>query len=246
MKLLGDGGVADVTREDVVRDSWNVSARECGVQILISQTCSDTPTEIALIGDDTSAPGEFKAVSFPVLGFFRRGRFCEQPDDLDWFDDVFETNLELVATWALTVDHAAGSDSWTNGTGVQTVSLAATPTDAQQVAAIEEGRRLWLKTVSTRDKSPIMHVPPKLAPMLKVQGVLDNADRNIWGDRVVIGQGYDEHPQVFWTGPIGVHIGARTTEATPKARTNDELTASDQMMALVIPPCSIVRVGSYA
>lgn len=246
MKLLGDA--AKVVRQDTVRDTWNVSARECGVQMLITEACDPTPEEISLVGDDTTTPGEFKVVSFPILGLFRRGRFCELPDDLDWFDAAFEGNLELAATWALTVEHAAGSTSWTNGTGVQTVSLAGSPTDVQRVAAIEEGRRLWLKTVSTPQKKqgPIMHVPPVLAPMLKVQGVLDNADRNIWGDRVVIGDGYDEHPQVFWTGPITIYLGHRTTEATPKVRTNDELTSADQVMAIAIPPCSIVRVGAYA
>lgn len=244
MKLLSD--VANVTRSETVRDSWNLSTRECGVQILITEVCDSTPEEIALVGDDDSAPGEFKVVSFPILGLFRRGRFCEQDDDMDWFDDAFEANLELAATWALTVEHAAGSTSWTNGAGVQTVALAATPTDAQVVAAVEAGRRQWVKSVSTRDKRPIMHVPPQLAPMLKVQGVLDNADKNIWGDRVVIGDGYDEHPQVFWTGPINIYLGERTTEQTPKARTNDELTTADQVMAIAVPPCSIVRVGTYA
>lgn len=242
MKLLD---VTNVVHEDVVRDSWNVSSRECGVQMLISEVCDPTPEEISILGDDNTIPGEFKVVSFPILGFFRRGRFCEQADDLDWFDDVFEANLELVATWALTVEHAAGSTSWTNGTGVQTVSLAGSPTAAQRVDAIAAGRRQWFKSVSTRDKNPILHVPPSLAPMLKVNGVLENDDKTIWGDRVVTGAGYDEHPQAFWTGPITIHLGKRTSEQTPKVRTNDELTTGDQVMAIVVPPCTIVRVGTY-
>lgn len=243
MKLLD---VATVERGVQIRDAYNLPARECGVELRITEFCDTTPEDTALIGTDTSLPGEFKVASFPLQGFLRRGVLCAQPDDQAWFGRAFDQKLEFALTWALVVQHAAGAESWSNGAGTQQTALAGT-SDVQLRDAVAIARRQWMKSVMTDDaKGPILHVPPRYAAALKTQGVLESVDKSIYGDRVVIGDGYDEHPNIFYSGAIKIRLGEKIQDHVPVPRINNEINVIDLGVEIVVPPCSIVRAGAYA
>lgn len=243
MKLLD---VATVERDLQIREFYPVTARECGVEIRLSEFCDLTPEVLAMIGTNTSSPGEFKAASFPVEGYLRRGTMCALPDDQRWFGRAFDNKLEFALTWALTVEHAAGTQTWLNGSGTQQTVLAGT-SDVQLRDAVAVARRQWMKSVMTDDPGgPILHIPPKYAAALNFQGILIDEDESIFGDRVVIGDGYDEHPNIFYSGPITIRLGTKKQEMVPRARVNNETNVIDLAAAIIVPPCSIVRAGVYA
>lgn len=243
MKLME---AATVRRNVQLRDYRNQRARECGVEIYLSEFCDDTPENIAVMGTANSAPGDYRVTAFPIAAFLRQGVFCEQPDDQAWFTAAFENHLDYALTYALTVEHIAETEVWTNAPGVQTISLVSNPTTDQRGAAVAAGRRQWFKSVVSADPlGPILHVPPSHLPALKFSGVVLDKDTTVWGDRVVCGEGYDEHPQEFWSGPIGVELGVVESENVPRAMINSTTRVADVAAAIDIVPCSIVRIGSY-
>ena len=241
MKLLD---VANVERPDRVDYVGEFTSRECGVEILLTEFCDATPTDTAVVGSPTSAPGAFKSIAFPIDGFLRRNTFCNQPDDLAWFAQSFTQKLEFVLTWALTIEATTGTESWTGATGVQSVTLAGTTT-AQRVAGIYAARRQWFKSVIA-PAGPILHLPPSWGADMKAAGLLNDSNTTVNGDPVVLGDGYDEHPQAFWTGPITIVLGALNKESVPRARLNDAVHVMDQVARFDVAPCSIVRVGAYS
>lgn len=236
-----------VTNEQM-RDYWNRSARECGVELLLTEACTESPTEHAIVGGHGSKIGDnYKVASFPIQAFLRTGILCAQPDDMEWFTQAFMQSLEMAISYGFTIEAAAGTDTWTNGPGVTVQAQAGTttPTITQRVDAIKAGRRLWYKTVITETGIPVMHVPPSLAPDLKFNGVLQDDNKNIWGDPVVIAPGYDEHPNVFFTGPIEIKLGKLMRDNVPVPRMNNQTMVADVFAAIDVAPCSIVRIGAY-
>lgn len=244
MKLLE---AATVITGVQLRDYENRESRECGMELLLTEACTQSPEEREIVGgDDSTSPGTYKAFSFPIQGFLRGGVLCQRPDDIDWFAAAFQNSLDMALGFALTVEYADGAQVWTNGPDVQSVALAATPTDAQLGAAVAAGYRQWYKSVVVAAGGPILHVPPSLAARLKFAGVLLDDNKSIYGTPVVINPGYDEHPNIFWTGPITIKVGVPITENVPLARLNSRTLITDQFAEFDIPPCSIVRVGTYA
>lgn len=224
-----------------------IPTRECGVEIRLTDACdTGSASDVELIGTAASAPGTFKTAAFPLEGILRRGSYCSEPDDLSWFARAFTAKLEFILTWMLTIEHSAGSETWTNGAGVQTVALGATPSVDQRVAAIMAARLQWESTI-VADSGPILHVPPSQAPALVAAGlIVPDGSVTVSGDPVVVGAGYDKHPQVFWSGPITIALGPLNQQSVPRSRLNEVVNALDQWARFEFAPCAVVRVGSYA
>ena len=222
-----------------------LTSRECGVEIRLVEACDYPFGETPVIGSDTSLPGAFKTVPFAIDGFLRRGTFCAEPDDLAWFGRAFQDTLDYVLGWMFTIAHAAGSESWIGDNNVQSVSLAGN-TDAQRLAGILAGRKLWRQTV-VAEGGPVLHLPPSWVPGMVAVGLLTpDGERTTIGDVVVVSDGYDEKGIAFWTGPVQIKVGKINTEMVPRARTNDEVNVLDTFAQIIVSPCSIVRVGAYA
>lgn len=247
MKLLE---VASVNPDDMRwNQGYNATARQCNVQAELADAC-ETDT-IPLVGDvDSFGPGSYKVLPFPVQAFLRLPVSCEKGDDESWFREAFEKFQERAITRALVVQPIAGAETWVGDTNVQTVTLAGSATDAQLETAIFAARELWFATVFSASASPILHVPPSLTARLKRIGILEatpEGTKTITEDRLVIGNGYDvATPHVFWTGEIVVRLSDIEDRdgRVRRARMNDSVIPLDELGAIDVAPCSIVRVGS--
>jgi thioredoxin reductase len=130
------------------------------------------------------------------------------------------------------------------------VALGATPTPAALAAAVVAARKLWKATVV--GNHPVFHVPPSLVPDLIAANVLvsraiDGEIAEVWGDTIVVGDGYEtDVPRCFFTGSIDIHIaGPKDDSPVMYFRQNESVVAVDEVAIVDVPPCSIVRVGAY-
>lgn len=215
---------------------YNAEARACGVQIDLEEAC-DTAT-VPLVGTVTSAAGHYKVVPFAIRGFLRRSVMCSRDDDVSWFKAAFTGAMEYAISRALVIQPAAGAQTWIGDTG------------AQNAASVTAARALWFSTVVSTTGNPIMHVPPSLAPGLVTAGVLmitTDGVHSIFGDPVVIAPGYEKaSAQVFFTGDIGVHLSGVDDEGglLYRPQLNTDVIPFNQIAAIDVAPCSIVRVGA--
>jgi hypothetical protein len=229
------------------RLGYDQTARECNVQVEFAEAC-DT-NYIALVGDENSfGPGQYKVVPFILEAFLRQGILCQEPDDGAWFRASFEGIAEYAFTRALVIQAVPGTESWIGDNSVQVQTLAGS-TDANLETGITAARALWLSTVVTPDGKPIMHVPPSMVYRLVRLGMLlattEGKVYSPMGDKVVVGDGYDANPHVFFTGPIVIRTGpVKVEEDLIHARMNDTTIAGDHLGMIDVAPCSIVVVGA--
>ncbi len=244
MELLD---VADV-RGGVERLNYvgeNRVSRECGLWLRRTDPCEDTSGDV--IGDEDSRAGTYVTKPFFYEALLQRSVSCELPDDRSWVEAALREQNERVAGNALVVQAITGTESYTNGPGVQSVAYTTT-SDATKGDSVAAGRKLWSDTVAGAGVHPIMHVPPTLAPALGRAGILlPGQDKNLWGDPVVINAGYDTtNPRVFWSGPIKIYLSSIEDVLVRAAQVNDSVIAANQMMLVDVAPCTIVRVGTYS
>ena len=225
------------------------TARECNVQAELADAC--TTDTIEMVGDvDSFGPGAYNVLPFPAQAFLRLPVTCERDDDMAWFEAAFRQWQERVVTRAMVVEPINNAETWIGATGVQTVTLAGSATDAQLEAAIFAAREQWRSTVFSSSPSPILHVPPSMTARLGRIGILqatNEGTKTITEDRLVIGDGYDiSTPHIFWSGEIKVLMSPINNRdgRVRRARLNDSVIPLDQLFAIDTPPCSIVRVGS--
>lgn len=224
----------------------NRVARECGVHVLLTNPCEDTSGDV--IGDDESRAGSYETIPWAFEARLYRTVACELPDDEKWLRAGLDDYNEVVLSRALVLQATTGTDSYTGHADVKTVTLAGS-TDTNLADGAAAGRKKWTEEVFGAGPAPIMHVPPLLAPALKRGGVLDDSDKNIWGDKVIIAGGYDSGtPRIFFTGPVKYYLsGIEDGPGTARLpRTNDSLISLNELAMIDVPPCTIVRVGSYS
>lgn len=263
MKLLE---AATVNPQDEYADRWlngyRGTTRACSVHMEIQQPCPADPADfdadvVNVIGSAASRPSQYDVMPFPVRSYLRGGVLCQRPDDAEWFAEAIKTKLDYLASRALVLETPGGSDTWVGATGVQSVTLAGspTPTVANWRSSIAAARKLWMKTVVSRSPNPIMHVPYSLHAEIASTGFIQitgpGEASTATGDKVVIADGYDEAatPRVFFTGEIVVRLGSGDGlpgdgEVQYNHRINDFKLEQTQWIAVDVAPCSIVRVGA--
>lgn len=259
MKLLD---AATVNPPDRWAGRWDMGysgvSRECAVHMEIEVPCPPDPATAAwnatvtpLIGSTASRKAEYNVKPFPVRAFLRQSVTCEQDDDKDWLLRAVQAKVDFIVSRALVNETVTGSDTWIGAAGVQSVALAATPTAANWQTAVAAARKQWIQSVVTTETHPILHVPPSLAgPLMAASLLMINGPEevdSIWGDPVVISDGYDfaATPKVFFSGEVIVRTTAWNDEGGVKYnhRMNDYLLEIDQWAAVDLAPCAIVRVG---
>jgi len=261
MKLLD---VATVNPQDrVAGQHWRMGyrgvSRECAVSVELQVPCPPDPATAAwnatvtpLIGTVDSTKAQYDVTPVPIRYYLRQSVTCEQDDDKDWFKDAVQAKTDYVVSRALVMETPTGSDTWVGAAGVQSVTLAASPTAANWQTSVAAARELWVKSVVSRNDHPILHVPPSLAGQLMLAGLLqingpEQVD-SIWGDKVVISDGYDDPatPHVFLTGEIIVRLSELDDEGGPRydRRLNDYILEAHRWAAIDLAPCAIVRVGA--
>lgn len=229
---------------------YNNSTRACAAQMEIEDPCGGESGQapVPIVGNVLDRKASYFVQPFPIRSFLRQAVSCEQPDDKDWFAEAVKAKLEYVAGRALVTQFHPNVDTWIGDPTAQTVTLAGT-TAAQYRTAVADAYDLWNSSVIDVLAEPIMHVPPRIAPDLVSAGILmatgPDEQSSIYGGKVVVSPGYDLNAKIFFTGEIVVRISVVDDEGGPlyAARINDVTLSSNQLMAIDVAPCSIVRVG---
>lgn len=227
---------------------YNSTARECGVQLRLTDACEEESIE--LVGNEDSTASAYFVKPFSIEAQLNRGVLCERPDDKEWLEKVLENNLEYPLSRALVVQPIDGTDSWLNHADVQEVALAGATADNYRTAVVA-ARKLWYESVLSLEGQPIFHVPPSIAPILVTAGVLqvDGGGKavTIWGEPVVIANGYEMGtPRAFFTGPIKIeYMKIESGEILRHVRLNSSTIVVNTLAVVDTPPCAIVRVGTY-
>lgn len=227
---------------------YNTSARSCSVQMEIEDPCGGEANGV-IVGDITDAKACYFVQPFPVRSFLRMSTKREQPDDKDWFGDAARAKLEYVAGKALVTQVFPTAVTWIGDAGVQSVALAGTSA-AQYRTAVADAFDLWQSTVVDPIGDPLLHVPPRLVPDLIAANILTATSPTDlaapgFTPKVVSSPGYDANAKIFFTGEVIVRMSDVDDEGGPlyTARINNLTFAQNQVMAIDVPPCSIVRVG---
>ena len=234
---------------------YNASDRSCAVTAQFTELCPADPDDITVIEvvDGADTPGTHAVKPFPIEAFLTRSTMCEQMDDAAWLEKAIRTVTERTVGRALVIEAVTGSETWINGTGVQSVTLAGS-TVANKAAGVIDGRKKWFDTVVDPDVSgPGLHVPPEHLPDLVTGSVVvvDAATKEIstvWGDPVVVNAGYSRTgSNMFWTGSIGIHLDDPDGLGPNRiARQNTVEFRLHRMAAIDLVPCSVVRIGTYS
>jgi hypothetical protein len=259
VKLLD---AATVNPQDRMANHWQMGykgvSRECAVSVELQVPCPPDSSTAAwdatvtpLIGTVTSTKTQYDVTPVPIRYYLRQSVSCEQDDDKDWFTEAVIAKTDYAVSRALVMETPTGADTWVGAAGVQSVSLAGN-TAANWRTAVAAARKLWVHSVVSRNEHPILHVPPLLAGDLLGAGLLqingpEEVD-SIWGDRVVISDGYDDPatPHVFFTGEIIVRLSELDEEGGVgyDHRINEYSLEAHRWAAIDLAPCAIVRVGA--
>lgn len=245
MRLIEMPG-ALVTGDERWSLGTNRVSRTCGVWIRSTDPCADTSADV--VGDSTTRASTYFVKPSAVEAILTRSVVCEQPDDESWLRQALLDYDDFIASKALVVQPITGTDSYTGHADVLSVTLTST-SDATLADSVAAGRKYWFGHVAGAGTQPWMHVPPSLAPALVRGGVLlAGTGRSVWGEPVIISEGYDlaANPRVFFSAPVKVFMNDPMTVGIHRIpRTNDSQWAFNQEYMVDVPPCSIVRVGTY-
>lgn len=228
---------------------YSNAARQCAMHMETEDPCGGEANG-AIIGDVTDRKGDYWVQPVNVRSFLRQSVSCEQPDDKDFFRQAVAAKLEYVAARYLVVELAPAVQTWIGDAGVQSVALAGN-TAAQYRTAVAEAYDLWHSTVADVHSEPVLHVPPALVPDLEAANILavtgPREISSVYSPKVVASPGYDTAtPKVFFTGEVVVRISGIDEEGGPlyEARLNNVTISANQVLAVDVAPCSIVRVGA--
>lgn len=224
---------------------WEATARACATDLAFADPCeSDDQREIINSSDESV---KYKVTPFGIVATMEFPVNCASPDDEGWLDKAIQSENELSLTRALYVPVTSGtSENWVGAAGVTEVAYG---TGGFPLAdSTVKARETWISQVmgGKPDGHPIMHVSPYAAPGLVRDGVLAILDKgpvSVFGDPVVIGDGYLEGPPVWFSGPVDVYLSTAQIFGIPSGRNNRVSWGANQIAAIDIAPCMIVRVG---
>ena len=257
MKLLDAAEVLPRGSGDGWARGWEGDSRVCsGIHVYLSE-CDPAVTS-DVIGTDEYIEDDcgYRVIPFGIVAELDRKTISARQDDEEWLRKALQESAEIPVARGLLVQQGWGSalgDTWIGNPNTEQVT-APTMTDEDAVgAAVSEARAIFFrKTIGIR---PILHVNPDNAIDLKRADVLldpnDNGDiQTVWGDPVVISEGYYDipgltaTPPAFWTGPIQITISdVQKEEILRTSRMNRERYQVTMLAAIDTAPCAIVRIG---
>lgn len=258
MKLLDAAEVETREGQDWTH-GWDSDTRGCGgVTVWLSECDPDVVADV--VGDSSDLLGDadcgYRVIPFGIVATLARNTRNAREDDTEWLSRALREGSEIPVARGLLLRQGRGStlgDTWIGNPDVQEIP-APTMTDAAAVrAAVTDARAMFFRKTFALD--PILHVNPENALDLKAAGVIQidpvtGDDRTVWGDPVVISQGYYDIPGLtavppaFFTGPIKITLSAVNQEDVVLAwRANKSLQEVTRLAAIDTPPCAMVRIG---
>lgn len=229
---------------------WENTTRMCegGLRVRLVDPCSPDERRYLMGSEDREATTtQYHVEPFGIEVDLSRSVMCERVDDAAWLEAASADAVTLALGVAM-VDPIVDTDSWVGGPGVREVPLAANPTPAQRGAAAATAWTTISHTTLDPLNPPIMHVPPSLIVPMMQSGVLTmpapGEPVSVWGGPVVIEDGYDVRPVVFFTRTPDVYVSLLEGFEQRAVRLNDGIKVINAIGAIDVPPCAIVRVGA--
>jgi len=250
MRLLD---AADV---QVSEGNWMVGyeakARECDVNVYLSDACAVEDSQI-ITGEDDSV---YFVAPFAINAELFSGTSCYREDAPTWLKGALKDVNERALGRSFIMQATGDAQTWLGG--MREAPLPADPdnaTDADWVAAISGAREMW--TSSVIGEAPLMHVAPDHVPKLIQLGVLtttgDGDLVSVWGDVVVSSTGYSNPfptgdprvvPWLWFTGPIKIYLTpVDTSGLILNAQQNHTMVQANEIAAVDFAPCAAVRLG---
>lgn len=255
MKLL-DAATVTTGTGDWTR-GYDADSRGCGDVTVYLQEC-DPAVTADIVGDSddlVAAQGcSYKVRPFGIVATLTRSTLMAKPDDETWLAQALRDAAEIPVSRGLLVRQGTG-DVWLGSPDVQQVPAPTALTDKTAVRkAISDARALYFRRVFGLG-DPILHVNPGNALEMRDAGVIQidpvtGDDRTIWGDVVVISQGYYDIPgltavpSAFWTAPIEITLSeVKPEEVVQFVQGNKTMHQVTMLAQIDTPPCAMVRVG---
>lgn len=255
MKLLDAATV--VTGTGTWTRGWDSTERGCGGVTVYLAECDPAVTADVVgdstdLGDGSECPVHrvqpFGAVATLVLNTRN-----EAADDFDWLANALRSGAELPVARGLLVRQGVG-ETWLGNPAVQEIPAPVLTDPAAVAKAVSDARVAYFaKAFGLGD--PILHVNPANLLALRDARVVEldpssGLDRSIWGDPVVISEGYYDipgmtaTPPAFFTGPIEITLSEVNREDIVVSHRRNRLMYQATLLAAIdTAPCGIVRLG---
>lgn len=253
MKLLDAAEVEWAARGNWER-GWDGDTRSCsGIHVYLSECDPDVTADV--INTEGTDCG-YRVIPFGIVATMERTVRASKDDDDEWLARTLKEAAEIPVSRGLLVRQGMGNavgETWIGSPAGHEVPAPVLTDNAAVATAVSDGRREFFQR--TLGLQPILHVNPGNALTLKNAGVLQldpttGDDRTVWGDPVVISEGYYDIPDLsavplaFWTGPIKIKLSDVNREEVARAiRQNKAMHQATMLAAIDFLPCSIVRIG---
>lgn len=259
MKLL-DAAEVEIKARGGWEQGWNGDPRGCGgVSIYIQDPCEPATTSDVVgteADENTVDQCAYRVIPFGYVAEMRRNVRMAQEDDGAWLAKALKASSEIpVARGLLVQIGVAGrlGDTWIGNPEATQIAAPALTDQAAVGTAVGAARTAFFsKTIGVQ---PILHVSSAAATALVQADVVgfspvDGEAKTIWGDPVVISEGYDPIPGMtalpvaFFTGPVKITLSDVNEEDVIQAtRLNRVMFQASQIAAIDTLPCAIVRIG---
>lgn len=221
---------------------WEEMQRACMAQVDVADPC-DLTGALTVVGGDADTV-KYTIKPFAITATMDMPVSCSAADDEGWLDKAIQSANEMTLTRALYTQMFMEYDNWVGAVG--TIESPLSTGNFILADSTVEARNTWLETVA--GERPIMHVSPYAAPGLVREGVLQITGSkgeafSIYGDPVIIGDGYLAEPPVWFSGPIDIYLSAAEVYVGRETKKNQVVYVANQLAAIDIAPCEIVRVG---
>lgn len=230
-----------VTRSNHGENGWypgtESEERSCAVSVQLTDVCGPDPTKGDVINSTPGEPALYDIVAFASTARIDRKIPCAADDEIDWLTDTMNSDevLDSIIGRALCTEHATGAMTWIGDTAVTQETVTGTVPDA-----VIAGRVTW---TGGNSGAPSLHTSQEVVPSLVLAGVVtEDGQKTVWGDDVVVSNGYLP-ATTFWTGPISVELGKVQVDTWVDAPANKMAFNGTRLLAVDMPPCSVVRIG---
>lgn len=256
MKLLDAAEVEWAARGNWER-GWDGDSRACGgLHVFLSECDPDVTADVIGAEGEDGADCGYRVIPFGIVATLNRTVRMARDDDDQWLADQLKAGAEIPVSRGLLVRQGQGTalgETWIGSPDAEEIPAPTLTDNAAVATAVSDGRRAFFRR--TIGLQPILHVNPGNALVLKNAGVLQldpttGDDRTVWGDPVVISEGYYDIPDLsavplaFWTGPIKIKLTDVNREDTAFAvRQNKRMHQATMIAAIDTLPCAIVRIG---
>lgn len=254
MKLLDAANVTTRGAGNWERGT-DTDTRGCGgVTVYLGDCDPDVAHDV--IGDSTDLVGTpdcgYRVIPFPIVATLTRGTRDSRDDDQNWLADALKEASEIPVARGLMIQQG-NTDTWIGNDVVEEIPAPALGDKPAVQGAVDAGRRLFFR--KTFGLKPIFHVNPGNMIALKDAGIISidpvtGDDRTIWGDPVVISEGYynidgmTDNPAAFWTGPIDITLSeVKPEDVIQVTRQNRVLHQVTMLAQIDTAPCAMVRIG---